>query len=52
MKVEPDSDNESFRVHPSGDVATDMKHEDHLQAPVFCAVKSEPQVTFLLCIEH
>jgi hypothetical protein len=47
MKVEPDSDNENLTVRASSDTkVTDVKHEDYLQLPIFCAVKSEPQVRF------
>jgi hypothetical protein len=46
MKVEPDPENENFAVHPFSDMITDVKHEDHLEAPIFCAVKSEPQVRY------
>lgn len=47
MKVDPDSDNENLTVHLCGDTkVADLKHEDHLETPIFCAVKSEPQVTF------
>jgi hypothetical protein len=47
MKVEPGSGNENLALHPSSDTkVTDVKHEDHLETPIFCAVKSEPQVRF------
>jgi hypothetical protein len=47
VKAEPDADNESFLVRPATDATlTEVKDEDHLKPPVFCAVKSEPQVRF------
>jgi hypothetical protein len=46
VKAEPDADNESFFVRPTTDAAlTEVKHV-HLEPPIFCAVKSEPQVRF------
>lgn len=47
VKNEPDADNGSFLVRPTTDATvTEIKDEDHLEPPVFCAVKSEPQVRF------
>jgi hypothetical protein len=51
VEAEPDSENESFLMRPTTDVTvTEVKHED-LEPPIFCAVKSEPQVRFS-CVEY
>lgn len=52
VKAEPDADNGSLLVRPTTDATvTEVKHEDHLEPPVFCAVKSEPQVRYS-CSEY
>jgi hypothetical protein len=52
VKAEPDAENRSFLVRPTADATvTEVKHEDHLEPPVFCAVKNEPQVRFS-CSEY
>jgi hypothetical protein len=52
VKAEPDAGNESFLVRPSTNAeVTEVKHEDHLEPPIFCVVKSEPQVRFS-CTEY
>jgi hypothetical protein len=51
FKAQPDVENERFLLTATGATVTEVKHEEHLEPPIFCAVKSEPQVR-LSCIEY